>query len=603
MSYDGACHVSRRRRMLHAADLRVPEEQPMPHSHDLVIRGGAIADGTGAELFEADVAIDSGRISGVGRGLPAGREEIDAKGLLVTPGFVDLHTHYDAQATWSSSITPSSWNGVTTVMVGNCGVGFAPCRPEQRHMLIKLMEGVEDIPEPVLTEGLPWTWTTFEDYLDCLGARRFDLDIATQVPHAALRVFVMGERGADREPATAEERAQMGALAAAGIRAGALGFSTSRTINHKTLDGRHIPTYEADEAELAEIAEAIGRTGAGWLQVISDFDEPEEEFAMLRRVAERAHRPMSISVLQRDQKPEEWRRIMARIGEAQAAGVPIFGHVPTRATNVLFGFEISQNPFMDRPSWREVAGLPFEARIARLRDPVFRSRILAEDGMSGESFARRIMRWERIFPLGDPPDYEPAAEHSIAAEAARRGIDPAALAYDMMLENGGRTILLRPLTNFAYGTLDTVHDMLCHPHTLVGLGDGGAHVSIISDASSLTYMLTHWARDRTRGPKLPLPWVVKRLTSDNASAVGLSDRGIIRRGAKADINVIDYANLKIRPPRVAYDLPGGGRRLVQNTDGFVATLVNGEPVVRNGCATGRLPGRLVRGPQPATGIK
>ena len=451
----------------------------------------------------------------------------------------------------------------------------------------------------MLTEGLPWTWATFEDYLDYLGARRFDLDIATQVPHAALRVYVMGERGANREPATAEDRKRMGALAAAGIRAGALGFSTSRTINHKTLDGRHIPTFEADEAELAEIGEAIGTTGAGWLQVISDFDEPEEEFAMLRRVAERARRPMSISVLQRDHKPEEWRLIMQRIGEAQGAGTPIFGHVPTRATNVLFGFEISQNPFMDRTSWKEVAGLPFEARIARLRDPAFRARILAEEGTSGDSFARRISRWERIFPLGDPPDYEPDAEHSIAAVAARRGIDPAALAYDTMLENGGRTILLRPLTNFAYGTLDTVHDMLCHPHTLVGLGDGGAHVSIISDASSLAYMLTHWARDRTRGPKLPLPWVVKRLTSDNAAAVGLGDRGVIRRGAKADINVIDYDKLTIRAPRVAYDLPGGGRRIVQHSDGFVAMLVNGEPVMRDGHATGNLPGRLVRGPRRA----
>jgi N-acyl-D-aspartate/D-glutamate deacylase len=454
----------------------------------------------------------------------------------------------------------------------------------------------------VLTEGLPWSWVSFEDYLDCLGARHFDLDIATQVPHAALRVFVMGERGADREPATAKERAQMGALAAAGIRAGALGFSTSRTINHKTLDGRHIPTYEADEAELAEIGEAIGQTGAGWLQVISDFDEPEEELAMLRRVAERARRPMSVSVLQRDHKPEEWRLVMQRIGEARAAGTPIFGHVPTRATNVLFGFEISQNPFMDRPSWREVAGIPFEARIARLSEPAFRARILAEQGTSGDSFARRITRWERIFPLGDPPDYEPAAERSIAAEAQRRGIDPAALAYDMMLENGGRTLLLRPLTNFAYGNLDTVHDMLTHPDTLVGLGDGGAHVSIISDASSLTYMLTHWARDRRSGPKLPLPWVVKRLTRDNARAVGLADRGVIRRGAKADINVIDYASLHIRPPRVVYDLPGGGRRLVQHSDGFAATLVNGEPVMREGRSTGNLPGRLVRGPQPEAAV-
>ena len=335
-------------------------------------------------------------------------------------------------------------------------------------------------------------------------------------------------------------------------------------------------------------------------ELLSDLiDEPEAELAMLRRVAERSGRPMSISVLQRDHKPEEWRLVMQRIGEARQAGTPIFGHVPTRATNVLFGFEISQNPFMDRPGWREISGLPFEARVARLRDPAFRARILAEKGTSGESFARRITRWERIFPLGDPPDYEPAPEHSIAAEAQRRGVDPAALAYDTMLGSDGRALLLRPLTNFAYGTLDTVHDMLRHPNTLVGLGDGGAHVSIISDASSLAYMLTHWSRDRTRGPKLPLPWVVKRLTSDNATAVGLADRGVVRPGAKADINIIDYDKLTIRPPRVAYDLPGGGRRLVQHSDGFVATLVGGEAVMRDGQATGKLPGRLVRGPQGA----
>ncbi len=571
----------------------------MAHPHALVIRGGTVIDGTGAEPFEADVAIDDGRISAVGPKLPRGAEEIDARGFIVTPGFVDLHTHYDAQVTWSSEISPSSGNGVTTTMIGNCGVGFAPCRPEQRHMLVKLMEGVEDIPEPVLTEGLPWTWQSFEDYLDVLEARPYDLDVVTQVPHAALRVFVMGQRGADREPATADDRAQMAKLAAAGIKAGALGFSTSRTINHKTLDGRHIPTLKADEAELAEIAAAVGQTGSGWLQVISDFDEPDAELALLRRLVEKSGRPMSITILQRDNKPEEWRRIMGAVGEAQTAGLPMMGQVLTRPTGILLGFEISQNPFMDRPSWKQVAHLPFAAKVERLRDPAFRAAILAETGESTESFARRVSRWDRIFPLGDPPNYEPDAETSIAARAAREGRDPAEIAYDMLLENGGKAILYRPLSNYSYGSLDSVHDMMCHPHTLIGLGDGGAHVSIISDATALAYMLTHWTRDRTRGPKLPLPWVVKRLTHDNAHAIGLDDRGVIRPGAKADINVIDYANLRIRAPEVVYDLPAGGRRLMQKSDGFVATLVNGEVVTRNGQATGKFPGRLVRGPKAA----
>lgn len=569
----------------------------MAETHSMIIRGGTVVDGTGAEPIEADVAIDDGRITAVAPRLAArGKEEFDAKGALVTPGFVDLHTHYDAQVTWTSQINPSTWNGVTTAMIGNCGVGFAPCKPEQRNMLVKLMEGVEDIPEVVLTEGLPWNWQSFEDYLDVLGRRNYDLDVVTQVPHAALRVFVMGQRGADREPATAEDRAQMAALAAAGVKAGALGFSTSRTINHKTLDGRHIPTLKADESELAEIAVALGKTGAGWLQVISDFDEPEEELALLRRLVERSGRPMSVTILQRDNKPEEWRRIMGGISQAKTAGLPMMGQVLTRPTGILLGFEISQNPFIGRPSWKEVEHLPFAAKMARLRDPAFRARLVGET-TADEALARRVSRWDRIFPLGDPPDYEPPAELSIAARAAREGRNPAEVAYDMLLEKDGKTILYRPLSNYTYGTLDTVHDMMRHPDTLIGLGDGGAHVSILCDASAITYMLTHWTRDRTRGAKLPLAWAIKRLTSDNARAIGLNDRGVIRAGAKADINVIDYARLHLHAPEVVYDLPSNGRRLIQRTDGYLATLVNGEIVTREGKSTGALPGRLVRGPK------
>ncbi|MFT7577679.1 MAG: N-acyl-D-aspartate/D-glutamate deacylase [Alphaproteobacteria bacterium] len=569
----------------------------MAQQYDIVIRGGTVYDGDGGEPFVADVAIVDGKIAEVGTIAGKGGQEIDAKGQMVTPGFVDLHTHYDAQVTWANEITPSSWNGVTTAMIGNCGVGFAPCKPEQRDMLIKLMEGVEDIPEVVLTKGLPWNWESFEDYMDSLDGRPFDMDIVTQVPHSAVRTFVMGKRGADREPATAEDRKQMAALAAAGVRSGALGFSTSRTINHRTLAGEHIPTLDADEAELSEIAEALSEAGSGWMQVISDFDEREEEMALLRRVAERSKRPMSITILQRDSKPEEWRQIMGEIGDAQKAGVQMKGQVLTRPTGVLLGFEISQNPFLGKASWKTIESLPLDEKMKRLRDPEFRKKLIAEPADSEDIFTTRVMRWDRIFKLGDPPNYEPRAEDSVAAIASVEGRDPAEVAYDWLLENDGKAILYRPLSNYTYGNLDTVHDMMCHEHTLVGLGDGGAHVGILTDASAITYMLTHWTRDRTRGDKVPLAWAIKRLTSDNADVIGLNDRGRIAEGMKADINVIDYDKLKVHAPKVLYDLPSGGRRLMQETEGYKATIVSGVIVSRDGKATGDLPGRLVRGPQ------
>jgi N-acyl-D-aspartate/D-glutamate deacylase len=572
------------------------EIQAVTDSSTLVIRGGTVIDGSGGEPYEADLSISGGRIAAIGKGLPKGAEEIDARGLLVTPGFIDLHTHYDAQVTWSNRVTPSSWNGVTTAMIGNCGVGFAPCLPEQRDMLVKLMEGVEDIPEVVLTEGLPWNWQTFEDYLDALGAREYDLDVVTQVPHAALRVYVMGQRGVDREPANAKDRAEMARLAAAGIRAGALGFSTSRTLNHKTLDGRPIPTLQAEEDELSEIGAALGKIGSGWMQVISDFNDSDAEFAMLRRLAQRSGRPISITILQRDKNPEWWRDIMGKISDANAAGATMMGQVLPRPTGIMLGFEISQNPFVARPSWAEVANLPFDQKLAVLQRLDFRARLISEAN-TDEKLADRVARWDRIFELGDPPNYEPAPAESLAARAGRAGRDPAELAYDLMLGNGGKTILYRPLSNYTYFNLDTVGDMMRHPNTLVGLGDGGAHVGIICDASAISYMLTHWTRDRTRGPKVPLPWAIKRLTRDNASTIGLNDRGLLKPGLKADINVIDYDRLRLRAPEVVYDLPSGGRRLIQKTDGYVATLVSGRPVYRGGEATGALPGRLVRGAQ------
>jgi N-acyl-D-aspartate/D-glutamate deacylase len=564
---------------------------------DLIIRTGTVIDGTGGDPFEADIAIESGKIVSIGKITATAAEEIDARGKIITPGFVDPHSHYDAQATWSSRITPSSWHGVTTTMMGNCGVGFAPCRPEDQELLIKLMEGVEDIPEPVLTEGIPWNWRSFPDFMDALAARPYDLDLAVQVPHAAVRVHVMGRRGVDREPATEADAAAMARLAAEGIRAGALGFSTSRTINHKTKAGEHIPTLDAEEAELAAIAGALREVGSGLLQVISDFDDPEPEFAMLRRLAERSGRPMPITILQRDNKPEEWRQITGWIAEANRAGVPMLGQVLTRPTGIILGFEISQNPFLGRPSFDAIADLPFEQKIAELRRPERKAAILAED-TDNDSLRRRVRRWDRMFPLADPPNYEPSPEDSIEARATRAGRDPADFAYDLLLENNGRTLIYRPLSNYTYGNLDTVHDMLCHDATIVGLGDGGAHVGILSDASALSTMLTHWTRDRA-GPRFPLPWAVKRITRDSAHAIGLRDRGVIAPGYKADLNVIDYDRLSLRAPVVAYDLPAGGRRLIQRAEGYDATIVSGVVVSRNGEATGALPGRLVRGAQAA----
>jgi N-acyl-D-aspartate/D-glutamate deacylase len=568
----------------------------MSTSPTLVIRGGLVADGTGAAPYEADIAIAGDRIVSVGKIAAKGVEEIDARGKLVTPGFVDPHTHYDAQVMWANHITPSSCNGVTTTLIGNCGVGFAPCKPDQRDMLVKLMEGVEDIPEPVLTEGLPWNWLSFPDYLNRVGARRFDVDVATQVPHAALRVYVMGERGVAREKATPTDRAEMARLAAEGIRAGALGFSTSRTLNHKTLDGQPTPTLDAGEDELIEIARGVGETGTGWLQVIADFDDAiDSEFALLRRMVSVSKRPMTTTILERDSKPKEWTRLLEMIAGANAEGLAMTGMVLTRPTGIMLGFEISQNPFIECPSWSAVGDLPFVRRVQALRDPALRARLVSETP-TDPTLNKRLRNWDRIFPLGDPPDYEPTLDKSIGAAARRNGIDPAALAYDTLLENDGRTILYRPLSNYTHGTLETVRSMMAHPNTLIGLGDGGAHVSILCDATAMTYAMTHWTRDRASG-RFPIEWMVRRLTLDNAKALGLMDRGVIAPGKKADINVIDYDRLRLRSPEVVYDLPAGGRRLMQRADGYEATILSGVVVSREGEATGSLPGRLIRGAQ------
>ena len=566
----------------------------MTTTPDLVLRGGTVVDGTGAEMIQADVAISNGLITEVGVTAGTGAEEIDARDRMVMPGFVDVHTHYDAQATWASQITPSSCNGVTTVLLGNCGVGFAPVRPDQRDMLISLMEGVEDIPEVVMREGLPWTWESFPDYLDTLAGREYDVDIATQVPHAALRVYVMGKRGADREPATAADRAEMATLAADGIRAGAFGFSTSRLLQHRTAEGEPIPSYGAAEEELAEIADAVGAVGRGWLQVVADFGaQQEEEFGMLRRLVERSGRPLTMTLLQRGSWPDEWHQLLDKIAAANAEGLRITGQVRGRPTSTLLGFELSENPFLGCPSWGELAPLDMDARAAILRDPAFRARLIAEPGGSSAQI-KRLRDWEFIFPLGDPPQYEPEPDQSIAALARRSNETPEAIAYDMMMQGNGRTILYHPMTNYTGGDMASVFDMLRHPNTVIGLGDGGAHVGIMCDATDMAHTLTHWTRDRARGERLPVEDMVRRLTLANAQEMGLRDRGCIAPGMKADINIVDYDRLQLHVPEVRYDLPAGGKRLLQRSTGFDATLVAGVPVWRDGDATGAYPGRLLR---------
>jgi N-acyl-D-aspartate/D-glutamate deacylase len=569
----------------------------MRNAHDLVIRGGRVVDGSGGLAFEADVAVKDGLIARVGDVTGAGVQEIDAKGMIVTPGFVDIHTHYDGQATWDGRMQPSSWHGVTTVVMGNCGVGFAPCRPKDRDRLIRLMEGVEDIPFPVLSEGLPWTWESYPDYLDALAARAFDIDIASQLPHAALRVFVMGERGANREPATAADIAAMAAIAKAAAEAGALGFTTSRTLNHRTSEGAPTPTLTAGEDELTGVAMGLAGAGKGVLQVVSDFADPLAEFAMLRRIVERSGRPLSFTLVQSPVDPQTYKTLLTALEDAVAAGLPMKAQVAARAVGVLLGLELTVNPLTHHPLYREIAGLPLEARVARLNDPEFRRRLIAdppEDGSRGLPGA-----WARMYPMGSAPDYEPTADSTVAALAAARGVSPETVALDHMLTGGGRGMLYLPFLNYAEGSLDPARAMLVHADTVPGLSDGGAHVGMICDGSFPTSMLTHWTRDRTRGPKIALESVVRMQTRDTAAAVGLLDRGLIAPGYRADLNVIDHGRLTLHAPCVAHDLPAGGRRLTQRASGYVATIVAGQVTYRDGEPTGALPGRLLRGAQGA----
>ncbi|MEW6271983.1 MAG: amidohydrolase family protein [Thermodesulfobacteriota bacterium] len=575
----------------------------MAHTFDLVVRGGTVADGTGSPLREADVAVDGGTVAAVGRVGGAGREEIDARGLLVTPGVVDVHTHYDGQATWDERLVPSTWHGVTTVVMGNCGVGFAPVRPEDRDRLIELMEGVEDIPGAALHEGLDWRWQSFPEYLDALERRRFDADVGAQLPHGALRLHVMSERGARLEPATRDDVAQMRRLAAEAMRAGALGFSTSRTLNHRTVKGDPTPSLRATEEELTGIALGLGDAGTGVIEMISDFDTPDEEteFALIRRIVAASGRPLSLSLAQAHGAPQGWRSLLARVGRAAADGLPIKAQVAPRPIGTLYGLQSSLHPFCMHPSYREIAREPLEQKLATLRDPAFRARLLVE---APDARSRRLVRmltdFARMFPLGATPDYEPPREASLAAIAAREGRSPAEVCYDLLLDGDGRGFLFAPFSNYAELSLDACGEMMRDPHTVLGLGDGGAHVGLISDASFPTTLLAHWGRDRARG-RIDLPTLVRKQCADTARAVGLLDRGVLVPGMKADVNVIDFDALAVEVPVMAFDLPAGGKRLLQRARGYRATIVSGEVVRRDGEETGARPGRLVRGAQPPPG--
>ena len=566
------------------------------HAFDIVIRGGSIADGSGGALFEGDIAIAGGRIAGIGKVAGRGREEIDARGKLVTPGFVDVHTHYDGQATWDSRLQPSSWHGCTTVIMGNCGVGFAPCKPSDHDRLVRLMEGVEDIPFPVLTQGLPWNWESYPQYLDALSQRRFDADVGAQLPHAALRVYVMGERGAAREPATAADIAAMSAIARDAVAAGAIGFSTSRTLNHRASDGSPTPTLTAGEDELVGIALGLKAAGAGVLQFVSDFADAEAEFALMRAMVQRSGRPLSFSLLQGPAAPDKWRQLLGLMDKANADGLRIRAQVASRPVGVLLGLELTMNPFSKNPVYREIADLPLPGRVARLRDQEFRARMLAAAPSDETFFARSALtNWKNMFRMDGDFDYEPTPDRALAVQAAAQGVSPESLALDAMLESEGSGMLYVPFLNYANYNLDPAYEMLLHAHTVPGLSDGGAHVGMICDGSFPTYNLVHWTRERRRGARIALEKMVAMQTADTAALIGLTDRGLLRPGLRADINVIDYDRLALQRPRVAYDLPAGGRRLLQGADGYAATLVAGEVTYRDGEPTGALPGRLLRG--------
>ncbi len=568
--------------------------------HDLVIRNGRIVDGTGAPERAGDVAIDGDRITAVGGRAGPARRELDAEGGVVSPGWVDIHTHYDGQVTWDPHLTPSGWHGVTTVVMGNCGVGFAPADPERHDWLIGLMEGVEDIPGTALAEGIRWEWESFPEYLDALERMPRALDVAAQVPHGAVRAYVMGERGARNEKPAPADVEGMAKIVEEALAAGALGFSTSRTLLHRAVDGEPVPGTFAGEAELLGIGRALGATGRGVLELASDLAPEADEFAWMEKLSVESGRPVTFACLQNDLDPQQWRRLLEASDRAAERGARIVPQVAARPTGLLLGFESTGHPFQAHPSYRAIAELPLPERVARMRDPEFRRRLLAEKPETQDPVAAFIFSsFHKLFPLGDPPDYEPRPEQSVAARAAREGRDPSEITFDLMLENDGRALLYFPLLNYSECDFEAIRSMLLHPGAVLGLSDGGAHRGIICDAGMPTFLLTHWVRDRERGERLPLEWAVRAQTRNTAELFDLRDRGVLAPGYKADVNLIDLEGLALHAPEMVFDLPARGRRLIQNVDGYRATVCSGEVTWQDGEPTGALPGALIRGPQAA----
>ncbi len=580
-------------------------------SFDLVVRGGLLVDGTGRVPVRADVAVRAGRIVAVGEVTGEARRVIDAAGCIVTPGFVDLHTHYDGQVSWDAALMPSSVHGVTTAVLGNCGVGFAPVHEADRETLIKLMEGVEDIPGAALAEGMRWGWTTFPEYMRAIDWPHA-IDFAVQVPHDALRVFVMRERAVAGEAATGDDIAAMRAHLREALEAGAVGFSTGRTDNHRSATGDATPASEASLAELEGLARAFEGLPHGVIQAVSDFDMAvgderfDAEFDVLERMASAASgHPVSVSCMQRDLAPNQWRRILARVEQANMRGASMRVQAGARGIGVLLGFETTFHPFMGFPSYKKISALPLVARVAAMRDPAFKARMLSEtsDKVAGDGspippladvmLAKLDVLSMRLFRLGERPDYEPTIERSIYADAHARGIPPLEAIYDAMLENDGHELLYFPIFNYTEFSLENVRTMLMHPWALPGLSDGGAHVGTVCDASFPTFMLMHWVRDRASG-RIPIERVVKMMSHDVAVYVGLRDRGLIAPGMRADLNVIDLENLRLHRPALAHDLPAGGRRLLQRASGYRATVVHGEPIVTDDALGDARPGRLAR---------
>src|SRR4051794_23518831 len=573
--------------------------------HDLVVRGGTVVDGLGSEPRSADIAVDDGRIVDIGRVDGRARETIDADGLLVTPGFVDVHTHYDGQATWDSQLGPSCWHGVTTVVVGNCGVGFAPVHPGGEQELIELMEGVEDIPGTALWEGIDWQWESFPEYLDALTRRPRMVDVGTHVPHAAVRAYVMGSR-AGTGVATPDDLAAMVDIARDGMHAGALGISTSRILAHHTSRGDEVPGTFADETELTALATVLNELRTGVFEVVPRGMDGEvseaahAELELLGRLAVATGTRLTFSVVQTHTEIDRWRVILDRCGEWRDEGVPIYPQIANRATGILFGLQSKNNVFATRPSYRELAALPLADRVARMRDPEVRARILAEpNGEWDHPLASFVYEtYSNMLPVREPFVWEPTPDDTMAPIAEREARPAQEVVYDFLVEGDGRNLVSFPFTNYFNFSLDDVYDMLTHPASVWGLGDGGAHCGAAVDASGPTLMLSYWVRDRTRGPRVPLPTAVQWMTSDTADLYGLRDRGRLAPGYRADLNVIDAERLGLEQPEMVFDLPAGGRRLMQRARGYVATVVAGETTVRDDEATGALPGGLIRGAQP-----